>query len=338
MKKIGIIIGTERDLIPSREYYKKYKKIFQESLKELDLNVGIYDLSYDIQIFALAKKFAPKNVEIVPLWKLEYTLKELNELDLIYCIYEFPPALQDYGIDGPRKLKRLLKNTTTKILPSYEFLEFVYKKETYMKYFKTNNIPILDTLFYNLNLYKKDKNNLKFLMKRIENKFKGKPFFCKPEGSSFAEGTRIFKRLNIKTMKKYLDKCLKKGFNKILIQPFIQEFLKYYEIKTIWLNGKFEYAYGIKALMDREFIGHYEIDPKLLKMLVEKGKEVLRLIKKKFGIPFILRIDWGCCLQNDNLCRDYFLNEIEFSPAMNHDDSFKGDFFKKIAQTLPKRL
>ena len=132
---------------------------------------------------------------------------------------------------------------------------------------------------------------------------------------------------------------VKKGFQKILLQPYIEEFLKYHEIKTIWMNGEYQYAYGTKVLgYDDDDIYNDEINKQLLDNLISKGKEVMKLIKNKFGEPFILRIDWGCCLQNDSLCREYFLNEIEFSPAMNHNDSIKGDFFEKIAKNLHKRL
>ena len=140
----------------------------------------------------LLKNFQPKNVEIIPLWKLEYELKELNEFNLIYCIYEFPLCLEDYGNDGPRKLKRLLKNTKAKTLPSYEFSQFVYSKETYLKFFKKHNIPTIDTIYYNINLYKKDKRNIKNLVKRLQKIFNDKSFFCKPEGSSYSKGTRLF--------------------------------------------------------------------------------------------------------------------------------------------------
>ena len=58
MKKIGIILGTERDLTPLPSYYKKYKKAFDTALEDLELTGGIDDLSYDIQIYALAKKFS----------------------------------------------------------------------------------------------------------------------------------------------------------------------------------------------------------------------------------------------------------------------------------------
>ncbi len=339
MKKIGIILGTERDLTPLPSYYKKHKKAFDTALKDLELTEGIDDLSYDIQIYALAKKFSPKNVEIIPLWKLDYEFKEFNELDLIYCIYEFPLSLEDYGEDGPKKLKRLLKNTKAKTLPSYELSQFVYSKETYLKFFKKHNIPTIDTIYYNINLYKNDKRNITKLVKRLQKVFDGKSFFCKPEGSSYSKGTRLFNKVNEKTLKTYLDMLVKKGFHKILIQPYIEEFLKYHEIKTIWMNGEYQYAYGTKVLgYDDDDIYNDEINKQLLDNLIEKGKEVMKLIQGKFGVPFILRIDWGCCLQNDSLCREYFLNEIEFSPAMNHNDSVKGDFFEKIAKNLHKRL
>ena len=59
MKKIGIIIGTEIESV-NQKYYLKHKKHFDDVIEELELD-SIEDISYDIQIYTLIKKFAPKN-------------------------------------------------------------------------------------------------------------------------------------------------------------------------------------------------------------------------------------------------------------------------------------
>ena len=102
MKRIGIIIGSERVPI-SDNYYRKYSKIFDKILDELNID----EITYDIAIYALAKHYSPKEVEIIPLWKLEYSKKDMDECDIIYCIYEFTYAIRDYGIEGYKKYIKL---------------------------------------------------------------------------------------------------------------------------------------------------------------------------------------------------------------------------------------
>ena len=129
-----------------------------------------------------------------------------------------------------------------------------------------------------------------------------------------------------------------KASAELLIQSYIGEFLKYHEIKTIWINGKFQYAYGQKVKAETEDVVQSKLDQKLLKELKKKGKEVMELLSKDFGTPFLLRIDWGCCLQNDSVCREYFLNEIECCPAMMGTDAEDHDCFERLAKGLIKKL
>ena len=335
MKKIGITIGSEIEPI-NRQYYLKHKKHFDDVIEELELD-SIEDISYDIQIYTLIKKFAPKTVEVIPLWKVEYSKKDLDELDLIYVIYEATFALRDYGLSGVTKFKKLMKTTTAKVTPDAEFQEFILSKKTYMNYFIKKGIPIIDTIFFNINNYKKNKNNAKKLLIKIDKTFDG-PIYCKPELGAFAQGSKMFNNVTYTGLKKYLDSLVKYGYQNLLIQPYVSEFLKFYEIKTIWMNGKYQYAYGTKVLADSEDVQEEELDQKLLKILKKKGKEVIDILSKDFELPFIIRIDWGCCLLNDNVCRDYFLNEIECCPTMGANDKRGLDFFAKIGKEISKRV
>lgn len=337
MKRIGITIGSERVPV-EKKYYLKHKKAFDEVMSELsDVIEDLEDLTYDVQIYALLKKYAPKNIDIVPLWKTEYTKKDLDECDLVFCLYEFTYALRDDGEEGFKKYLRLMKSTKSEVSPSSEFQRFVLSKQTYMNYFKRNGIPIMDTLFYNLPRYSKDKKDAKVLLDKINKKFTG-AIYCKPELGGFAEGSKLFKKLTLTGLKSYLNQLLKSGYKKLLIQPYIDEFLKFYEIKTIWLHGKFQYAYGQKVKAEIEDVEQSKLDQKLLKELKKKGKEVMELLSKDFGTPFLLRIDWGCCLQNDSVCREYFLNEIECCPAMMGTDAEDHDCFERLAKGLIKKL
>ena len=79
-----------------------------------------------------------------------------------------------------------------------------------------------------------------------------------------------------------------------------------------------------------------QLDQALLNKLLLQSKKVISNLKKDFGLPFLLRIDWGCCLPNDNVCRDYFLNEIEVFPAMVSTDAEDHDSFDRISKEILK--
>ncbi len=65
-------------------------------------------------------------------------------------------------------------------------------------------------------------------------------------------GFKHYKRISDNSMISILIKLSKINIKVLLVQPYIPEFLKYYEIKTFWLNGKYLYAYGIKALNEKD--------------------------------------------------------------------------------------
>ena len=144
MKRIGIILGTETSPIEGqgkefKQYYKKHKKHFDLALKDLELN-ELEDLSYDIQIYALLKKNAPSNVEVIPLWKLDYTKKDLDSLDLVFGLYEFTYALQDYGFEGVTKYLNLMRTTKAVVCPNYKLQKFVMNKQAYTNYLRKHNL------------------------------------------------------------------------------------------------------------------------------------------------------------------------------------------------------
>ena len=329
MKRIGIIIGSERVPI-SDNYYRKYSKIFDKILDELNID----EITYDIAIYALAKHYSPKEVEIIPLWKLEYSKKDMDECDIIYCIYEFTYAIRDYGIEGYKKYMKLIKNTKAKVYPSYKLQNFVKSKQRYMNYFKKKGFPIMDTIFFNLKNH--TLRDCKELEKNIENRFEGLKIYCKPELGGFAEGSKLFTTITTKSLHKYVKMLVKKGYQKLLIQPYIEEFTKFWEYKMIFIQGKYSYCYGANVRGDVGEALESELDKTLLRKLKKMGKEIIDCISKDFGIPFLLRVDFGCCLQNDNICRDYFLNEIECCPAMDDKECEKGDNYLKQAKLLGK--
>ena len=57
-----------------------------------------------------------------------------------------------------------------------------------------------------------------------------------------------------------------------------------------------------------------KIDQSLITKLKKIGKQVIQLLPKDpTGVPFLLRIDFGCCQGNTLDTSKYFLNEIEYA-------------------------
>ena len=68
------------------------------------------------------------------------------------------------------------------------------------------------------------------------------------------------------------------------------------------------------------------------------GYKILKILPKdKNGPPFLFRIDFGCCLNNKNNCRDYFVNEIEYMPNLFPEYSTHIDFLQKVGEALIKK-
>ena len=64
------------------------------------------------------------------------------------------------------------------------------------------------------------------------------------------------------------------------------------------------------------------------------GKEVIETIP--FDTPFSLRIDFGCCLDNKKVCREYFINEIEYNGNLLANDT-EFEVIESLGKTIIKR-
>ena len=135
-------------------------------------------------------------------------------------------------------------------------------------------------------------------------------------------------------MKKY-------KYKKILVQPYITEFIQFWEIKTYWLNGKYIYAYGTRVVSDTDddipVSDGGTIPDSLVNKYVKVGKKLIADLFKDYGNQIQLRIDFGCCIDNDNVCRDYFVNEIECCPTISDDETIKNNF-RLLANALLSNL
>lgn len=325
MKKIGVIIGTEDEPV-SQKYYKENKKIL-DVLQEYDI-YGDY-IPYDYAIFAEIKAHAEKNgFKAVPLFGQTFTLKEANECDFILSIFEGVYSFMDGKYPGYQRYMNILKKTKATVFPSQKMQEFVINKHKYMTYFDKKGYNITPTKFINLNNY-----SLKPIMAFIKkNNFK--EIIVKPELGAFKTGFKIIKNVDEKKVKSYLERLKKNGYRRILIQEFIPEFNKFGEIKTYWINGKNLYSYK-QQWADGEgvFQSQDKIEKEILDECLKTGEALLKDIFKDHEPLIQCRVDFACCMNNDKICREFFINEIEICPTIGEQES-NGKAYKLLAKEL----
>ena len=351
MKIVGILIGTETGYI-SQQYKNKNKEKLKH-LTYLDPSI-IYksdEVPYDYAIFTEFKALESKyKVRVVPIHgptliqsseKGVFMRNIANQCDFIFCIYESIFSFMDGGYEGYKKYYNFLKKTKAMVHPPVKVQEFIINKEKYMKWLETKGFDIIPTKFITMTSYNKDKQKVLNSVYKFMDKGRYTELIMKPELGAFAGGFKHYKRVTDKSMRSYFDKINKKKYKKVLVQPYIPEFLKYYEIKTFWLDGEYLYSYGINVIGDVE--DDYpeseggDIPDGYILSCRKTGEKIIKELFKEFGSLAELRIDFGCCIDNDNLCRDYFVNEIEVIPTII-DGETKKDNFRLLAQAVLRRV
>ncbi len=327
MKTIGIIIGTDDEPI-SRKYYMKNKKTLQ-CLEEYDI-YGDY-IPYDYAIFAEIKKQAEKKgMNVIPLFGYDLSLKDCNQCDCIFSIYEGVYSFMDGGIDRYKKYMNILKKTNATVFPSQKMQQFIIDKHKYMKYLQDKKYNIPPTKFIDLS-----RTTLKSILDFIS-KNNLTEIIIKPELGAFKSGFKIIKKPTKKNIESQLKKLKKQGYKRLLLQPFIPEFNKFGEIKTYWINNKNIYSYN-QQWEDGEgvFKGQDKIEPELLRECLATGKKLINDIFKDHEKLIQCRIDFACCMDNDKRCREFFINEIEICPTLgDHNYEANGDAWKLIAKEV----
>ena len=328
MKTVGVLIGTEDEPV-SLKYYRdnKYSLMI---LKEYGYSMKY--IPYDAAIFAEIKKQAGKKIDVIPLFGDDLNLEECNLCDIIFCIYESVYSFMDGGYENYERYMKILKQTSATVYPSPRMQDFIVQKHKYMKYLSKNNYTITPTSYINL-----DNINIDRIISFIRN-IKGEKIAIKPELGSFKKGFKIFTHPTRETIQSYLQQMKKKGFKHLLLQEFIEEFNKFGEIKTYWINNKNIYSYKQQWIKgEGTFSDETTIDPDVLSECLEIGKSLLKDIERDHEKLIHCRIDFACCLNNEKPCRDFFINEIEICPTIGEDES-GGEAYKLLAKQVLSRL
>lgn len=327
MKTLGILIETIDEPV-SKKYYEKNK----QSLQILK-NYGIYMnyIPYDYAIFAEIKKQGDKlGVNVIPLFGNSLTLEDCNQCDSIFCIYEGVYSFMNGGYQQYNNYMNILKNTKAKVFPSQKIQQFVINKHQYLSYFKRKGYDIAPTNFINL-----DKYNIDSIMKFIS-KNKLEKIVIKPELGAFKEGFTIIKKPTQKKLIKLFNSLKKKEYKRLLLQPFLEEFNKFGEVKTYWINGKHLYSY--KQTWENGngvFESQEAIDKDLLDECHQTAKKLLQDIFKDHEKLIQCRVDFACCINDNSRCRNFFINEIEICPTIPEQES-RGYGYVPLAEEVLK--
>jgi hypothetical protein len=368
---IGIVVGIKTDAISEERFPEWLKDIDEKTfnMSKEKWGVGDYGLASDIGIAYYIKKFSNDNVKI--LTKKDISISKFNEFDFIIGLYD-PYYYTNQTKDNLsyKKYNNIISNTTATFLQPLSLQKFVLNKKLYTNTLQSVGLPVMDTISVQI----KDDMNVNNIILKIEkqcNKWDNDIFITKPQPGGFGIGFKKWDINNVlKNPKKFMnyihkiEKQVRIEKPLLLIQKFASEFEKYYEIRTYWLNGKYSHSLG--TIIDpsslgvsgfekvrfaypeseynlKEFKKHDELpdklDDKLIRKLKVMGRKVIETIPKdKTCNPFLLRIDFGCCLDNSNLCRDYFINELEYVPNLFPEYSTHIDILKKVGDSIIKKI
>lgn len=369
--KIAIIVGINTDAI-SEERFPKWLEDIDDKTFNLSKEKWDYDeygLGSDVSVAYYVKKYY-KGADVEILTKKDISLKRFNDFDIIFGLFD--PYYYTHSMkssDAYKKYNNIIRNTKAIFCQPLELQKFVLNKKLYTDTLKKNGIPVMDTISF---LIKDSMNPLTMInkiTKQCEN-WGTKDFITKPQPGGFGIG---FKKWNLdsvvkndKQFKSYLKKIEKQvRIEKplLLVQKFVPEFEKFYEVRTYWLNGEYshsmgtiidplslgvggfekvKFAYPKSEYKSRVFNTYDDIPEKLEDELVNKlkimGKKILRIIPQdKNGPPFLFRIDFGCCIDNKKNCRDYFVNELEYVPNLFPEYNTHIDFLKRVGDSIIKK-
>ena len=318
-KKIGIIVGINDDECMNYKLYPVLKNIPKE-IQELSEKNG--KPSSDVSIAYLSQQ-KNKNKHIDILTANDINVETFKEYDMIIGLFEATNLSINEGYDEFKRYLSVARKSGVRFYPNPDFIDFAAHKFKWIKHLEKNNIPVLDTI-----AIRNDKGitYAKDILKQVEKKKWGE-FITKPEVSAYSVG---FKKWKPNTTPSQLQKYISDNYednmgDKILVQRYVKEFHDFHEIRTYWINNTYRYSIGTiiehsNTLSDGRLNILYDlpkneggnIEMRVMKKLKYWGRKTLKCIPHDTSL--IVRIDFGCCIDNRKNCRDYFVNEIEYMP------------------------
>ena len=325
MGKIGIIVGIMADSCANYSLYPQLKDLPEELF---NLSNYLDEPASDVSIvYNLQKKYPNKQIDALTM--KDVTVEKFREYDIVIGLYEATNVNLTDGYDAFKKYLSVIKKSKVPFYPKPEFIDFAANKYKWISHLKKHGLPVLDTIVFDNNKGKAYTNQI---LKKIQNKGWGR-FITKPNISAYSDGFRIWEpNTTNKQFQKYVENNIKRDIGpKILAQRYVKEFHDFYEVRTYWINNTYKYAVG--TIIDMDTLGGVRderldfnfpeneggtLEMKLIRELKKVGKKALECIP--YDTSLIVRIDFGCCIENKNICREYFINEIEYMPNLFCND------------------
>ncbi len=368
---IAIVIGIKTDSIsPDRfpEWLQDIPQSLYNKSKE-NWGNGDYGLASDAGIAYYLQKFSKHNISI--LTKKDIQLKEFNKYDVIIGLYD--PYYYANDTNNPnsyKKYNQIIQKTSAIFLQPLSLQKFVLNKKLYTDTLQKHKIPVVETISFSI----RNNMNVDTMIQKINKQcllWGCQSFITKPQPGGFGIGFKKWDLQKINKNKQSFSSYLKSIQSQVriekpllLVQKFVPEFERFYEVRTYWLNGKYSHSIGTiidpnslgtsgfeevkfaypENEYDEDIFNTYDdvpeiIEQKLVNRLKKIGKQVCQIIPKdKTKEPFLLRIDFGCCLDNQKICRDYFVNEIEYVPNLFPEYSTHMDVLKLVGNSIIKKI
>lgn len=365
--KIAIIVGIKTDSI-SFDRLPEWLQDIPQSLINKSKEYwgdGEYGIASDIGIAYYLTKFSKHETHI--LTKKDIDLDKFNQYDIIIGLYDpYYYANDMNNSKSYNKYNQIIQKTSAIFLQPLSLQKFVLNKKLYMDTLHKHNIPIVNSLSFSI----RNKMNIDTMIHKITKQcfnWGCHSFITKPQPGGFGIGFKKWDLQKVQKNHKSFSSYIKKIQDQVriekpllLVQRFVPEFERFYEVRTYWLSGK--YSHSIGTIIDPHSLGgsgfeevkfaypenEYDsdifetyddvpevIEQTLVNRLKNIGKQVLQIIPKdSTGLPFLLRIDFGCCLDNKKICRDYFVNEIEYVPNIFPEYSTHVDVLKKVGESI----
>jgi len=352
---LGIVIGRSSDTT-TRKYLKKIPKNLLNDNKSPPA---------DIAVAWYIKKNYP-NIEIDIITPSEISLQRFNKCDFVYIMYDLIDAYNEGGIELFKERKKIYSKTNSIMYPTVDMQKFIISKSKYYKFLLDNGISVAPFMSIPKNAYMeqtitKKKKLINTLIKKIHKK-QWPGVIIKPELGSYGTGIKIFtdisKLTSIKLFKLLEKSFEKKNFEAMLFQRYMEDFKSFYEIRTYWINGK--YIRSVGTIIEYKTLGTGEeelyIDsPKneggdiplsIISELIINGEKIIKSLPKMYNSEnLLLRLDFGCCQHMDDtlkgvqpdMCRKYFLNEIELTGNLFPDVYPKIDIVKILGDALVQK-
>ena len=367
--KVGIIVGIKTDSISEERFPEwlsdipqKYVNMSKESWGNKE-----YGLGSDVGTAYYVQKYSKHDVDI--LTKKDISLKTFNQYDVIVGLYDpYYYSIQTKDSSSYKKYTSIIQRSSAKYINPVSLQKFILDKKKYMEVLQKHNLPVVRTISFTINNTMDSTKILSTIKKQCE-EWGSSFFITKPQPGGFGIGFKKWDiaKLQERSFNSYISKIMKQvRIEKplLLVQEFIPDFELFHEIRTYWLNGTYSHSLG--TIIDPSSIGvsgfekinfaypeneydvdefeTYEelpgiIDPKLIHKLKKIGKQVFPLLPKdKTGVPYLLRIDFGCCMSTKDICREYFINEIEYLPNIFPEYNTHIDVLQKVGKALITKI